>query len=247
MGPIDLSPPPACPVCKGTGFTQAQSGFLVKKIRFCCTNCHSGLELAGKGQEYRVVDLGPEYSNCAGLFHGLLFTPQDLTSDGLPVYSDQTLAQLAKGEIPDSFYPDEEPSISPSIEGLAGRLVLRLDNLYTFEDRVLRSPKSATRSFQTLTGQWGEVGCLPEPRYQNVVETLDSGSLWITSLCYRFSGEQHTIEEPLDKVKAVLLYQDGMGISRTNSLKIEYYKGGFHWPLVSALMRGSVRNASRKG
>ncbi len=237
-----------CPVCSGKSFSVEEKRIaFLKRSHFACASCGTRLENAGRpaSGRFKVTRVGASYSNTADLFRGMAFSQAELASTGLPVYSDEELACFARGQIPADFFSNDTPEGETARLRHGERTLLLLENVYAFDDRVQRSVKTSKRSIQTLVGVWNRVSLLPEPRWSNVTETLDRGVLWITTERYRFLGERRRVEEPLTKVKSVLLYRDGMAISRSNSPKTEYYKGSYHWPFIAALLRGMVHNIAK--
>lgn len=185
-----------------------------------------------------------EYSNCLMLFQGGKWTAQELASDQFNVYSDTDLAAMVQGELPEDILTpaDETPPFSLE-EGEV--LIFALRPVYSFQERINPNLPGFRFSFRQMVGKWEMVKSLPDPRRSNVIETLDSGSLYLTTSRYSFQGSEHTIIEPLQKITSVFPLSDGMGIMRSNHHRVEYYKGGYHWPLIAAVLRSLIHRSEK--
>jgi ribosomal protein S3AE len=234
-----------CPICHKDEFDRVENGLLIKKYVFTCRGCHTRLEQTGQGQKatFRITAVSPDYTNCVALFDGMRWSLDELTKNEAKTYSDAQLASIVQGDIPAEILEEaEEIPPFPLEEG--EELIFALDNVFFFEDRLWKSSQTTRFSFRETIRKWQTVKNLPEPQRRDITETLDNGSLYITTRRYSFTGMSHAIDEPFTKISLILPFQDGMGISRSNSAKMEFYKGGYHWPLVAAVMRGLIRRST---
>jgi hypothetical protein len=71
---------------------------------------------------------------------------------------------------------------------------------------------------------------------------MDTGNLFVTNKRFVFVGNHKNIDFPLGKVLAVEPFSDGIGISRANKQKTEYFVGGFDGLTVKAAIEGAIRN-----
>ncbi|MDD5369778.1 MAG: hypothetical protein PHQ40_11885 [Anaerolineaceae bacterium] len=234
-----------CPICHKDEFDRLENGFLIKKTVFACRECQTRLEQAGQGRKttFRITAVGPEYTNCAILFDGMRWSPQELNQGEVSIYSDAALARMVQGDIPAEILAETEETPPFSLDE-GEQLIFALSNVFFFEDRLWKTSQPIRFSFRETIGRWQTVKRLPDPQRRDLIETLDTGNFYISTRRYSFTGLSHHIDEPFTKISLVLPSQNGIGISRSNSTKMEYYKGGYYWPLLAAVIRGLIRRSS---
>jgi hypothetical protein len=239
------TPPGVCPVCRGTEFTLQFSGFPIRSAAFCCAACRTFLKpFSDSGvPSFRVSQVPSTYSNAAPLLDGQAWTADELsTPDGLArIYPDADLLQIAQGTLPPDLTTGDEDCEIPIATAPGEAVIFALENLYTWDNRP-RGDQLAPgiKAFQVKPGGWKDLQVLGEPRAYYLIETLDSGSLYITNRRYAFIGKKHRIDDDFSRIKAVLPFKDGFGVYRKDRMKIEFYKGDVYWPLVGATLAGLV-------
>jgi hypothetical protein len=190
---------------------------------------------------FRIDEIGSGYSNAGGLLTGQCWTDGELSGpDGLAaIYPDADLLQLAQGAIGSDFLTGDEDCDVPFPTDPGETVVFAIQNIYTWENRPRGDQlASGLKAFQVKPGEWMNLRLLGEPRTYNLVETLDSGALYLTDRRYVFLGRKRRIDDDFSRIKAVLPFRDGIGVFRKDRSKIEFYKGPFYWPLVGAVLAG---------
>ncbi len=232
-----------CPLCKGKEFQSAQSGLIVKSAGLRCLGCQTLLGHAA--DVFWVKRVGPAYSNCARLLRDRKFSREELAAYQGPVHTDAALADLARGNIPEDFY-EEEGGLELPIPLQAGeRVIFLLHNAYAWDERSLHTSRKGA-AHRPASGIWFEIHPLPDPKFTGDLDTLDAGTLLITDRRYAFAGARQQVAVSHTEVKAVFPYQDGAGVVRFDKVRVAYFKGFYHWPLIASTWMGLVKAASRK-
>src|SRR3990172_10481134 len=94
-----IQPALTCPACEGISFSSETRGRIFKSTVYQCRNCSTTLE-AGKNDTYKVISVGEDYSNASTLLEGEKFKREQLSEPGLPIFSDNQLAEIANGTDP---------------------------------------------------------------------------------------------------------------------------------------------------
>ena len=78
----------------------------------------------------------------------------------------------------------------------------------------------------------------------NELAHLDQGILVITNKRYIFKGRTKNLDQPLTSLTTINPYSDGIAIVRSGKQKTEFFRGGYHWALISSILIGLVKNAN---
>jgi len=114
-----------------------------------------------------------------------------------------------------------------------------------WEDRAVRKTDGGYGGFgfhvaKGVTFHIGKFGATAESQMER--RHQDTGNLFVTNKRFVFVGNHKNIDFPLDKILAVEPFSDGIGISRANKQKTEYFIGGFDGLTVKAAIEGAIRN-----
>lgn len=236
-------PPGMCPVCHGDEFTLRSTGFPIRTPSFCCPRCGTALKPFSQSgtPSFRIHGIGSSYSNVNALLKGQTWTADELSdTDGLATLCpDSELLRLAQGEIGAEDLNGIEDCEIPIRTDPGERVIFAIENIYSWENRP-RPEQIAPglKAFHVKPGGWKDLHILGEPRSYYLIETLDSGALYLTDRRYAFVGKKRRIDDDFSRIKAVLPFQDGFGVFRKDRSKIEFYKGDYYWPLVGAMLAG---------
>jgi hypothetical protein len=247
MADIVSMPSIICPACKSTSFLSSSTGVIFKKTIHKCTNCGTVLEQSSSDPKnvYKVSKIGEEYSNAAGLLEGKRFTTNELGTHELHIFSDTQLEAFANGEL-DNLHIQMVGDASLNI-------VLKKDEkivFYLAPIDLLEEKSQQVRtgggsfSFRIAKGWWYRTPAIRSPQYASVLTNIDSGVLAVTNKRYIFSGSKRSIDQPYTKITSIRPYNDGMGIARSNKEKTEVFTGNYHWPFISSIIMGLVKNAN---
>jgi hypothetical protein len=245
MPSVPPPPPGACPVCRGSDFTLQSSGFPIRSSVFSCAGCGTKLKpFSDSGiPSFRVSQVGSLFSNAAPMLGGQAWTSQELSSPAnlSRTYPDSELLQIAQGTLAEDLTAGDEDCEAPFATDPGEVVIFALENLYSWESRP-RGEQLAPglKAFQVKPGDWKDLPVLGEPRAYYLIETLDSGALYITDRRYAFFGKKRRIDDDFSRIQAVLPFKDGFGVFRKDRVKIEFYKGDVYWPLVGATLAGLV-------
>jgi len=91
-----------------------------------------------------------------------------------------------------------------------------------------------------VTFRVGKFGATGESHMER--RQIDTGNFFVTNKRITFVGSLKNIDFKLDKVLSVEPFSDGIGISRSNKQKTEYFVGGFDGLTVKAVIDGAIRN-----
>jgi hypothetical protein len=237
-----------CPVCRENQFSQEQKGIILKYLTHRCLSCDTRLKQTGKGDDalFSVIRVGKNYSNCDPLFKGWQENLPGLQSHDLPVYPDAQLLQFSIGEISEDYYQNDAEMELPFELDLDEQLVFALGNVYAWEDRLNPEMQNTGIRPKVEPGNWFKIKPLTEPRFAHQTETLAVGSLFITSMRYYFEGKSREIGHIFTKITSLTPYRNGMAISSPERLRNEFFKGYYHWPLITSISRGLIRNSIRR-
>ena len=235
-----------CPVCKGNSFSATKKGLILKKTVYECISCNTSLE-TGNGKDFTVIKVGESYSNAESLIVGhKAFSLNELSNHNFPIIPDAQLALFAEGDIPDEIYEKPDQITIPVILKKNEFVAFTLKNIEYCEERQKRvSSGGGSYSFRITKGVWFHTGKLSSPQYTSVIQGLDTGMLIVTSLRFVFVGNKKNIDQPLTKITSITPFRDGIGIARSNKQKTEYFKGDYHWPVISSIFIGLIKKVNQ--
>lgn len=232
----------SCPFCEGTAFTSETKGLVFKTTRFECVRCGSVLETKDK-ETFKVANIGDAYSNTLPFMQGRELSRDKLSEPGLPIIPDTDLVSvsLGEGELFDRIISEADQK-APIILKQNEQVVFFLQNTTLSEQRSQRiSSGAGAFSFKVAKGVWFHTGRLSQPEYASTLQTLDIGTLVLTTKRYIFVGANKSVDQVLSKITAIKPFTDGLAIIRSNKQKVEYYHGGYHWPLMASVFMGVVK------
>jgi DNA-directed RNA polymerase subunit M/transcription elongation factor TFIIS len=245
---LNLTNPIVCPVCKGINFSTISEGMLFKKNVLTCNNCGTVMEQSGKDEKskFKVRKVGEEYSNVDRLFKDKTFTIPELKSHELPIVTDAQLEEYAMGNLEGltiHMKGDEPPDI---ILKKNEKIVFMLSPIDYLEERSKRvSGRGQGYSFRVAKGVWYRTSQF-RSEYADTITKLDSGVMAFTNKRYIFLGNTKNIDQPLASLTSINPFADGVAFVRSGKQRTEFFSGNYHWPLMSSIIIGLVKNASDK-
>jgi hypothetical protein len=221
MTPSTSSPKIICPVCKETGFSVSEKGLVLKKTVYRCNSCETEMETRG-GQSFLITSVGGGYSNAKSIVVGKKLKLENLGEPGFHAFSDQELEDIsdARSSLLDNV-------INEAAEKFSGDFPVLLKE---GENPVMRMGRVRFCEERSKGGD-------------NVLATLDTGDLLLTTKRYAFVGVKRSVAQPLSRITSIQVYNDGIGVSRSNKQKVEYFLGDYHWPLMAAIIKGTAKKA----
>ena len=170
---------------------------------------------------------------------------EELANHKIAIVPDAKLASLAEGKIPDEVFIQniDVPIILKKNERVA--FILK-EISYCEERRQRVSSGSGGYSFRVTRGIWYHTGNLAGPQYKDSIQKIDTGSLIITSIRFVFIGSMKTVDQPHSKIDAITPFNNGIGISRSNKQKAEYFIGNYHWPPIASVFMGLVKKSNQE-
>jgi hypothetical protein len=238
-----------CPVCKGTNLsTQSEGMIFNKKNVLTCNNCHTVLEQSGKGDytQFKVRKVGAEYSNADRLFTGKAFTIQKLRSHELPIVPDALLEEYANGNLEGLSIKMKGDLNTEIFLKKDENIVLWMGPIDYLEERRRRGSGGAgSFSIRIAKGLWYRTSQMYSGSADELAK-LDSGILVITNRRYIFKGMTKNIDQLLNSLSSINPFSDGISIVRSGKQKTEFFRGDYHWPLISSIIIGLVKNANEQ-
>ena len=153
------------------------------------------------------------------------------------------LAALSEGDMSliDQIPQDKAPIILKKNEVCYATIM----GAQFWEDRAVRKTGGGYGGFgfrvaKGVTFRVGKFGATGESHMER--RHIDTGNLTVTNKRVVFVGNHKNIDFTLDKVLSVEPFSDGIGISRSNKQKTEYFIGGFDGLTVKAVIEGAIRN-----
>lgn len=159
---------------------------------------------------------------------------------------EETMKMLAALSEGDMSLIDEIPQDMTSIILKKNEVCYATVNGAQFwEDRAVRKIGGGYGGFgfrvaKGVTFHVGKFGATGESHMER--RHIDTGNLSVTNKRVVFVGKHKNIDFTLDKVLSVEPCSDGIGISRSNKQKTEYFVGGFDGLTVKAVIEGAIRN-----
>jgi hypothetical protein len=243
---LNLTNQIVCPVCKGINLSTHSEGMLFKKNVLTCNNCKTVMEQSGKGDSsiFRVRQVGEEYSNVDRLFKDKTFTIPELSKHELPIVPDAQLEEYAKGNLEGLSIEMKGDLNTEIFIKKDEKIVLWLGPITYLEERRRRgSGRAGGFSIRIAKGLWYRTPQMYSGP-ANELAILDSGILVITNQRYIFKGRTKNIDQPLNSLTSINPFSDGISIVRSSKQKTEFFRGDYHWPLISSIIIGLVKNAA---
>jgi DNA-directed RNA polymerase subunit M/transcription elongation factor TFIIS len=235
-----------CPVCKGINFSTISEGMLFKKIVLTCNNCNTVMEQSGKGEKsrFKVRKVGEEYSNVDRLFKDKTFTIPELSSHELSIVSDAQLEEYAKGNLEGLSFEMRGDVKREIILKKNEKIIFMMSPIDYLEERSKRgSGAMGSFSFKIAKGVWYRTAQMYS-KYGDTITKLDSGVMAFTNKRYIFMGNTKNIDQPLNSLTDITPFDDGVSFIRSGKQKTEFFSGNYHWPLISSIIIGLVKNAN---
>lgn len=236
-----------CPICKSTNLSTQTEGMLFKKNVLTCNGCHTVMEQSGKGDKaiFKVRGVGDEYSNANILLQGKSFSIQELSTHNISVVSDEQLAEFSQGNLENLTVQMSGDLDRDIILKKDERIVFWLGPIDYLEERKKKvSGGAAGFSFRVTKGVWYRTMKI-NSQYEDTLTMQDSGILILTNKRYIFMGGGKNIDQPLTALTAINPFADGVSFVRSGKQRTEFFRGNYHWPLISSIIIGLVKNANQ--
>jgi len=204
------------------------------------------MEQSGKGENsrFKVRMAGEEYSNVDSLFKDKSFTIPELKSHNIPVGSDAQLEEFAKGNLDGLTIQMDSDLRRDIILKRDEKIVFWLSPIDYIEERRKRgSGAIGSFSFRIKKGVWYRTAQIYGGNADELTK-LDSGVLVFTNKRYIFLGNTKNIDQPLTSLAAINPFSDGVSFIRSGKQRTEFFSGNYHWPLMSSIIIGLVKNAA---
>jgi hypothetical protein len=243
---INLTNQIVCPICKGINFSTNSEGTFIKKNVLTCNNCKTVMEQLGKGEKsrFKVRKVGEAYSNVDRLFTDKFFTIPELNSHDLSIVSDAQLEEYANGNLEGLSIEMTNDLNTEIFMKKDEKILLWLGPIDYFEERRRRGSGAAGNlSIRIAKGLWYRTAQMYSGS-ANELAKLDSGILVITNQRYIFKGRTKNIDQQLKSLTSINSFSDGVSIVRSGKQKTEFFRGDYHWPLISSIIIGLVKNAA---
>jgi hypothetical protein len=235
-----------CPICKGINISTHSEGMVFKKNVLTCNNCHTVMEQSGKGEKsnFKVKKVGENYSNVDRLFKDKTFTITELKSHEIPIAPDAQLEEYAKGNLEGLTIEMKGELKRNIILKKEEKIILWMGPIdYLEERRKIGSGGEGNFSFRIAKGVWYRTPQI-YGEHADELKELDSGILVFTNKRYIFMGNTKNIDQPLTSLTSITPFYDGVSFVRAGKQKMEFFKGNYHWPLMSSIILGLITNAN---
>jgi hypothetical protein len=243
---INLTNQIVCPVCKGINFSTISEGMFIKKNVLTCNICKTVMEQSGKEDQsrFKVRKVGEEYSNVDRLFKDKTFTIPELNSHELPIVSDAQLEEYANGNLEGLSFEMRGDVKRDIILKKNEKIIFMMSPIDYLEERSKGvTGRGQGYSFRIAKGVWYRTSQF-RSEYASNITKLDSGVMALTNKRYIFLGSAKNIDQPLTSLTSITPFIDGVSFIRSGKQKTEFFSGNYHWPLISSIIIGLVKQAS---
>lgn len=242
-----------CPVCKIGKLSEAvEKKFLSKKVFYICDNSDCSAKFLERGNTAKLLSCEDntfldKYDNYLEKREWINIADGGLSDKEIKIQKDEEqkkmLVTISEGDMSlvRQIPQDEIPIILKKKE-LCYAMV---QGAQFWEDRAVRKTGSGYGgfSFRVAKGvsfRVGQFGATGESHMER--RHIDTGNLFVTSKRVVFVGSSKSIDFALNKVLSVEPFSDGIGVSRSNKQKTEYFVGGFDGLMIKAVIEGAIKN-----